>query len=38
MSAGFCDATPAAAKATTTSNAFEMATRRAVGAFGSIIL
>ena len=38
MSAGFCDATSAASKATTSSRAFEIATRRAVGAFGSIIL
>ena len=38
MSAGFCAATPAAAKATTSSSALEIATRRAVGAFGSIIL
>ena len=38
MSAGFCAATSAAAIATTTSKAFEIATRREAAAFGSIIL
>ena len=38
MSAGFCTATAAAAIATTTSKAFEIATRLEAAAFGSIIL
>jgi len=38
MSATFCAATQAAAKATTSNKAFEIATRRAAEALGSIIL
>ncbi|MCY1370845.1 hypothetical protein D9M69_579570 [compost metagenome] len=38
MSAGFCAATYAAHKATTSSRTLEMVTRRAVDAFGSSIL
>jgi hypothetical protein len=38
MSAGFCAATDAAARATTSSRILDSVTRRAVEAFGSIIL
>ena len=38
ISPGFCAATAAAASATTSSRAFEIATRRPVDAFGSNIL
>ena len=38
MSAGFCAATAAAASATTSNSALDSVTRRAVDAFGSIIL